>query len=182
VKSRVLIVSMVLISVARPQWQTRNSAADLLHTALAAMGDEQKIRDLKTIHITAVGHRNLLEQSERPEGPYIVEYAHIDEWRDLEHGRWEQETNTRNVLEESVRAVIVSDGAAVQKLGTREIPASGEELQDAEDVLTFSPERVLVKGARKSGLEEVARPQFAERSAQPGFIHTKWNPGSRVPE
>jgi glyoxylase-like metal-dependent hydrolase (beta-lactamase superfamily II) len=155
VKIRVLIVSMALISVARPQWQTRNSAADLLHTALAAMGDEQKIRDLKTIHITAVGHRNLMEQSERPEGPYIVEYAHIDEWRDLEHRRWKQETKTQNVLEESVRAVIVSDGAAVQKLGTREIPASGEELQDAEDVLTFSPERVLMKGLASPDLKRL---------------------------
>ena len=154
-KIRVLIFSLAMMSVAWPQQQPRDSAADLLHAALAAMGGEQQIRDLKTIHITAVGHRNLLEQSERPEGPYIVEYAHIDEWRDLEHGRWKQETKTQNVLEESVRTVIVSDGAAVQKLGTREMPASGEELQDAEDVLTLSPERVLLNGLASPNLKRL---------------------------
>jgi hypothetical protein len=155
VKIRVLIFSMAMISVAWPQQPSGGNAADLLHGALAAMGGEQKIRDLKTIHFTAAGHRNLLEQSERPEGPYIIDYFHIDEWRDLEHGSWKQETKTQNALEEGARTVIVSGGAAVQKLGAREMPASGEELQDAEDVLTFSPERVLLKGLASPDLKRL---------------------------
>ncbi len=169
----VLILFMSMTSVAWPQQPARNSAADLLHDALTAMGGEQRIRDLKAIHFTAVGHRNLLEQSERPEGPYIVDYAHIDEWRDLEHGRWKQETKTQNVLEESVRTVIVSDGAAVQKLGTREMPASGEELQGCGGCSDVVARESPSKGAGKSGLEEIARPQFAKRSTQPGFLHTE---------
>src|SRR5215472_1060687 len=99
---------MTVASMAWPQTASRNSAADLLRRALAAMGGEQKMRDLKTIHFIAVGHRNFLEQSERPEGPYIIEYAHIEEWRDLEHGSWKQEARTQDVLEENSRTLIVS--------------------------------------------------------------------------
>jgi hypothetical protein len=139
VKIRLLIFLLAMVTIASPQQPARSSAADLLHSALTAMGGEQKIRGLKIIHFTALGHRNYLEQSERPEGPYIIEYAQIDEWRDLEHNSWKQESKTRNVLEENVRTVVVSNGAAVQKFGTREVPASGEELQDAEDVLKLSP-------------------------------------------
>lgn len=94
----VLILFMSMTSVAWPQQPARNSAADLLHDALTAMGGEQKILGLKTLHLSLVGHRNLLEQSERPEGPYIVEYDDIDEWRDVEHGSWRQEMHSRNAL------------------------------------------------------------------------------------
>jgi hypothetical protein len=141
--------------VAPTQQTARSSAADLVHNALTAMGGEQKIRGLKTIHFTALGHRNYLEQSERPEGPYIIEYAQIDEWRDLEHGSWKQESKTRNVLEENDQTVVVSNGAAVQKFGTREVPASGEELQNAEDTLTLSPESVLLNALESPDLKRL---------------------------
>lgn len=154
-KIRIFIFFMAMTSLAWPQQEASESAADLLHASLAAMGGEQKIRDLKGIHFTAVGHRNFLEQSERPEGPYIVDYEQIDEWRDLVHGSWKQETKTRNVLEESVRTIIVSEGAAVLKAGAREAPASGEELQNAEDALTFSPERVILKALASPDLRRL---------------------------
>jgi hypothetical protein len=155
VKIRIFIFLMVMTSLAWPQQDAGESAANLLHASLAAMGGEQKIRDLKSIHFTAVGHRNFLEQSERPEGPYIVDYEQIDEWRDLVHGSWKQETKTRNVLEENVRIIIVSEGAAVLKAGTREVPASGEELQNAEDALSYSPERVLLKALASPDLRRL---------------------------
>ncbi len=81
-RALIFIFLMFMVSVAYAQSTLASSPAELLHNALAAMGGEQKIRDLKTIHMTMLGHRNFLEQSERPEGPYIVEYEEIDEWRD----------------------------------------------------------------------------------------------------
>lgn len=152
---RVLVFSLLMASVAWPQQPSAVTAAGLLHSALAAMGGEEKVHGLKAIHLTSVGHRNYLEQSERPEGPYIIEYQHVDEWRDLEHGNWKQETKGENVLEEDTRTVIVSDGAAVQKFGGKEAPATGEELQDAEDALTLSPERVLLAGLASSDLKRL---------------------------
>ena len=154
-KKVVFIFTLIAVSVAWAQQPAGNNAASLLHSALSAMGGEQKVRDLKSIHLTAIGHRNFLEQSERPEGPYIIEYARIEEWRDLVHGNWKLVTHTQDVLEQNDRTVIVSDGAAVQKFGSQEAPASGEELQNAEDALTLSPERVLLAGLASADLKRL---------------------------
>lgn len=154
-KIRVLILFMSMISTAWPQEPARNNAADLLHDALTAMGGEQKIRELKTLHLNLVGHRNLLEQSERPEGPYIVEYDDINEWRDVEHGRWRQEMHIRNALENSTITVVVSDGVAAQKAGDREFPGSYELLQTADDTLALGPERVLLNGLSATDLKRL---------------------------
>lgn len=119
------------------------------------MGGEQKVRELKILHFTMMGHRNLLEQSERPEGPYIVEYDEIDEWRDVEHSNWRQEMHSRNALEESHIAVIVSEGAVAQKAGDREGPGSDELLQTADDTLALGPERVLLNGIGATDLKRL---------------------------
>ena len=144
-----------MVAVAHAQSTQPSSASDLLHNALAAMGGEQKIRDLKTLHLTMLGHRNFLEQSERPEGPYIVEYEEIDEWRDLEHGRWQQEAHSRDVLEESSLKMIVAEEAAAQKAGDKEFAGSDELLQTASDALAFGPERVLLNGITATDLKRL---------------------------
>jgi hypothetical protein len=43
----------------------------LARKALDAMGGEQKLRNLETVRFKAIGQRNMLKQSERPEGPYM---------------------------------------------------------------------------------------------------------------
>jgi hypothetical protein len=154
-KLHVLILCLAVSSATHAQSVHPPSASDLLHNALAAMGGEQKIRALKTLHLSVIGHRNLLEQSERPEGPYIVEYDEIDEWRDLEHSSWRQEMHSRNALEESRIAMIVSEGAAAQKAGDRESPGSDELLQTANDALALGPERVLLEGISAADLKRL---------------------------
>jgi hypothetical protein len=154
-RALIFIFLMFMVSVAYAQSTLASSPAELLHNALAAMGGEQKIRDLKTIHMTMLGHRNFLEQSERPEGPYIVEYEEIDEWRDLEHGNWQQEVHSRDVLEESSLKMIVSNGAAAQKTGDKEFPGSDELLQTANDTLAMAPERVLLNGLAAADLKRL---------------------------
>lgn len=119
------------------------------------MGGEEKVRQLKSLHCKIVGHRNLLEQSERPEGPYIIDYEQTEEWRDLEHGRLRQETHSRDVLEENESTFIVADGSAAQKFGDKEMPGSGEQLQLADDALTMAPERVLLNGLAAADLKRL---------------------------
>lgn len=149
-----LLLCLIMASNAA-QKPTQPTAADLMHNALAAMGGEEKIRGLKSIHLTVLGHRNLLEQSERPEGPYIVDYQQTDEWRDLEHGNWKQETHTRDALQDFTQTVIVSDGATVQKFDDQQFPASPEQLQLADDVLSLSPERVLLLALGSADLKRL---------------------------
>ena len=154
-KFRVLIFFLLLASASWPQQPAQSSAADLLHSALAAMGGEEKIRALKTLHFTMMGHRNLLEQSERPEGPYIVEYLDIDEWRDLEHGSWKRQEHHRDALEDYSRTVMVSDGVAVEKSGDKQTPGSDEQLENAHDALNMGPERILLNALAATDLKRL---------------------------
>jgi hypothetical protein len=148
-KAKVLTGLLTLISVwvpvkshpANPDMR----AVDLLHEALRQMGGEDKLRKLRTVHFEATSYRNALEQSERPEGPYIVEYDQISESRDLEHGRWRQETEMRWQLQPAVKlAIVVADGAASRSFDKQSAPASRQQLQQAEEQLEFGPERVLL--------------------------------------
>src|SRR5580692_2811176 len=109
-------------------------AADLLHQALRQMGGEDKLKALRTIHFQATGYRNALEQSERPEGPYIVEYDQISESRDFEHRRWKQETEMRWQVQPSVKLTItVADDAATRSFNNQPAPASRQQVQQAEE-------------------------------------------------
>lgn len=155
-KKLLLIFLVAMTSASWPQQSPRQSATDLLHAALAAMGGEQKIRELKALHVKILGHRNYLEQSERPEGPYIVDYQQIEEWRDLEHNAWRQETQSHNALEENSSTVIVADGVAAQKSGANEVPGSSEQIQNAEDAVTLAPERVMLNGLAAGDLRRLA--------------------------
>jgi hypothetical protein len=133
--------------------QTTQSAADLLHAGLAAMGGEEKIRSLNAIHLLSSAQRNMLEPSERPEGPYIVENDQLEEWRDLAHNHWKRTLKAHVSMQpEFVMTSIVSDNAASVAFDGQPGPASGEQIQDAEEALALSPERVLLTALASSDL------------------------------
>ncbi len=136
--------------------QTTQSAADLLHAGLDAMGGEQKIRALSTFHFQASVVRNMLEESERPEGPYILETNQIEEWRDLAHNKWKSVAKLHVVMvpEFSITSV-VSEGVASSASGGQAGPGSSQQLQDAGEALTLSPERVLITALASSDLHRL---------------------------
>ena len=133
------------------------TAKDLLHNALLQMGGEDQIRAVRTVRFTAMGHRNMLEQSERPEGPYIVEYDEISQSRDLEHGRWKQVTTMRVAVQPPFKqTAVVSDGAASLAFDNQTRPGSNAEMQDAEEDLDLGPEHVLLTALNATDLRREA--------------------------
>ena len=74
-----IFLSILLTLGAHSAAQSQQSAADLLHSALAAMGGEERIRNLGGVHVESSVVRNELEESERPEGPYILETDQVEE-------------------------------------------------------------------------------------------------------
>jgi hypothetical protein len=122
-----------------------DSAIDVVREAIRQMGGEDKLRALRGVRFKAASYRNALEQSERPEGPYIVEYDEISESRDLEHARWKQEVEMNFQMQPAVKIkVVVADGAASREFSGHFIPASRDQLQQAEEALELCPERVLL--------------------------------------
>jgi hypothetical protein len=69
-----------------PSQNNSSDARKLINDSINAMGGAEKLNAVKSIHTRSVGHTNLLEQSERPDGPWYVVYQKTEEWRDVEHG------------------------------------------------------------------------------------------------
>ena len=156
----------------------QQSAADLLHSALAAMGGEEKIRNLGGLHIESSVVRNELEESERPEGPYILETDQVEEWRDLVHGSWKITTKMHGPFQpEFVMSATVSENAASRSFDGNPAPASGEQLQQAEEVLALSPERVLITAL--SGSDPRRLPDLTLQGVPHQAIQFTWH-GSPV--
>jgi len=173
-----MFLCILLALAAQCAAQTSQSAVDLLRSALAAMGGEEKIRGLSSLHFEASAVRNELEESERPEGPFILETHQIEEWRDLTHGSWKNTTKIHGPFQpEFVTTAIVSGGAASRSFDGHPAPASGEQLQQAEEELSLSPERVLITALNGSDLRRL--PDLILQSVPHHEVQFTWH-GSPV--
>jgi hypothetical protein len=142
------------------------------------MGGEQKVRALSTLHIQSSVVRSMLEQSERPEGPYILENDQVEEWRDLAHSNWQRTVKAHVSMQpEFVMASVVTDGAASVSFDGHAGPGSGEQLQDAAEALALSPERVLITALASPDLHRL--PDFMLQSVPHHEVEFTWR-GSPV--
>src|SRR6185312_3229223 len=120
-------------------------AAALLRQALAAQGGEAKLRALKSVQWDAYGYRNELEESERPDGPYIPEFLHLAEVHDLQRGRYRSTSETRIYPVYQVAQVAVIDGdVAMVVAGGRATPGTPQQVQLNRERIALSPERLLL--------------------------------------
>src|SRR5215471_9645775 len=111
------------------------------------MGGEKNLRALNGIQIEGVGHTYFLEQSERPEGPWLVNYTQFSEVRDYRQNRLRRTTKDTNILSPEGSpnpALVVVGGSAAMQAGDRSFPASATQYAEAEEALSLSPERVLL--------------------------------------
>src|SRR5690242_19881710 len=88
-------VCLVAVLAAIPQSPRRDTAREVLMRAVAAMGGEAALKSVATLEIDAIGHDYFIEQSERPEGPFIPRYLQTSEKRDVAGGRSRIETQQR---------------------------------------------------------------------------------------
>ena len=62
-------------------------AQEKINQAMEAFGGPELLNSIRNLKIKGVGHRLMREQSERPEGPYIVDYFDLEVIKDLENDR-----------------------------------------------------------------------------------------------
>ena len=127
-----------------PQAQS-HSALPLLHQAIDAQGGEQLLRSIHTVQWTASGYRNELEQSERPEGPYITDILAIREVDDYAGNRSFRSVDASVYpLYKSTLNVTMADGVAMQSRGGPASAATPEVVQIAKERMALNPERLLL--------------------------------------
>src|SRR5258708_28206780 len=85
-----LAVSPVFAATAR-----HDRAGRLVRQAVEAQGGEQALRSVHHAQWTLTGYRNEVEESERPEGPYVTEFDNTVELHDHQKTRYRTETEAK---------------------------------------------------------------------------------------
>jgi hypothetical protein len=123
-----------------------NTAKSYVEEAVQQMGGISRLEAIKTARVEFRGHHYLLEESERPDGPWIVAYETATEFRDYHRGAVREDEEQWGLgLEEGVKSsTTVADGVAQMNTGDQRRPKSMEQVVDAQEVLEFSPNRLIL--------------------------------------
>src|SRR5262249_54294080 len=84
---RLLLVCLISAFAGSVPTSPPDAARDVVTRAIAAVGGEGALKNLVALDIESIGHEYYIDQSERPEGPFIVEYVSASEQRDVAGGR-----------------------------------------------------------------------------------------------
>jgi hypothetical protein len=140
---------------------------------LAQMGGESQVRAIHTVRFQAIGHRNMLEQSERPEGPYIIEYHQISEARDFAANRFRQSLELKVATQPKYESVTVVNGdAANVSVGAQSGLGTPGTSQRAQEDLSLGPERILLTAIEAPDLR--AEPDTILQSVPHHVIAFTW--------
>jgi hypothetical protein len=133
----------------------------ILAAAISAMGGSDKLLAVHSVADTFVGTRAMVEQSERPTGPYFVDHLRTTESVDLDGARVRDASEDWGYagpawwLTQSkgyASDVLVDHGVAAIYDGKTWNYAGGSPIQFAQERALFGPERVLFTADRAAGL------------------------------
>jgi hypothetical protein len=135
---------------------SENTARMLLARAMAAMGGEAALASITSLQLESIGHDYFIDQSERPEGPFIVRYLSTLEKRDVAGGRSRLETQQRFVLVPDwwpASVTIVDSQAAASVNDGRMTPAGLQVFEEGRERIELAPERLLQTALAAPDLE-----------------------------
>ncbi|MGH8199878.1 MAG: hypothetical protein ACREVO_05865, partial [Steroidobacteraceae bacterium] len=139
-----------------------------LAAAFEAMGGKGVVASVHALRLEAIGHRNMLEQSLRPEGPWWQDYVQLDVIRDFA-------TDSERVVQQHrgysspqwwlqqpqwvgaplYPTYVVSRGVVAQISDGKYSPASFRSLQEADEDFALGPLRVLFTALATSDLHSL---------------------------
>lgn len=149
--------------------------AGVIAQAIAAMGGEARLTSLHSLTLDTIGHAFALEQSERPEGPWLTVYQQTLEVRDLEHQRRWVQTQHRDWSSpqwSKPLAMVTAGGMAARTDGQRWAPATPADLHNSEEMLALAPERLLLTARAASDLH--AMPEETQQRVPQQVLAFTW--------
>jgi len=151
----------------------------LIRDAIDAMGGESRLKGLHAVKLEAIGHTYWIDQSERPEGPWVTQYEQRTEIRDLTAGRLRQTIETRDGQSPAWTAstVIVSDQAAAIVAANGLRPGRAQQVDEAAVALELSPERLLLTMSAAADLR--AAPDEVLQDVRQHVLQCSWR-GAQV--
>lgn len=163
------VPSPVAASAAHPPSQaSRPAVRQLVDEAMTALGGEARLRAIAVVRLKAMRTRNALEQSIRPDGPYIDTVDDLVETRRFDRPALRDDLRSRGFAAAWVdgakwvtATTLVTGGEAFATRDGPLAPASHAAVQAAEESLALGPERVLLTAADAADL----------RSEAPAMLH-----------
>ena len=141
------LVCLAAAFFAAPQAAPGPARAVLLR-AIEAVGGEAALTSIAALQIETIGHEYFIDQSERPEGPFVMRYVQTIERRDVAGGRSRIESQQRfqqapDWTPPGMATIVDADAAALQR-GDRSLPAGRQAFEDGRERIELAPERVLL--------------------------------------
>ncbi len=139
--------------IVAPDTTPAQSAHALIGRAIDAMGGRASLLGIHSVDYVAVGERDMVEQSERPSGPYFVDHYHLHVTRDFAGHRariertdeayagpqwWLQQPDIKPQVQ------IINDDVSVVETARGPVYAGGYGLQESAEQSAFGPERLLL--------------------------------------
>jgi len=127
-----------------------------LRSAMTAMGGESRLRGITAIEFRAVGTRMMVEQSERPSGPYFIDHFRLHEIRDIVRARSRIEQADEayagdqwwlDQTEPFTNTTVLNDDVAAMPADGTFTYAGGSLVQQNHEQFAFGPERLLQTAA-----------------------------------
>lgn len=134
--------------------QDKQKAQDSIRAAFEAMGGEAKIRALKSIQFEGIGHIFAVEQSERPQGPWIVYYLQTSELRDLANQRTRATMQLKHSQSQQWNGstqIFIKDVSVFERNG-KFFPGSFMHVEAETRKLALAPEQVFFKALEAEDL------------------------------
>src|SRR6476469_7720245 len=143
-----LFVCLISLHGAAEQPARSDAARTVVTRAIDAVGGEGALQGIATLQIEAMGHDFFIDQSERPEGPFVVRYLSTSETRDVARGRSRIETQQRFLQVPAwagagTATIVDADAAAISR-GDRFAPAGRQAFDEGRERIELAPERVLL--------------------------------------
>jgi hypothetical protein len=160
-----IALGLALAVGAGAQAAAPTDAHAVIAASLEAMGGKSNLLAIRNVVVTAVGTRAMVEQSERPTGPYFVDHYRYTEIVDLgdlrvrtERSDWgyagpQWWLSQINPLE---RTVLVDGGVAADRDGDAWQYMGGAPVQFAQERDALGPERVLLTAQSAADLHALA--------------------------
>ncbi len=154
-----VVIALVFLSGVAPS--AEKNARSVLESSAKSMGGVAALQSIKSITYTAVGERDMVEQSERPSGPYFIDHFRERQTRDLVNHRvkiertseayaadkwWLQEPDATprvTVINDDVAAIEGKDGPQY---------GGGSLIAQNDEQFAFAPERLILTALSAPGL------------------------------
>lgn len=147
-----------------------------------AMGGRAALESVHVLKLHGIQQRNMLEQSTRPEGPWIPDYRQFEETRDFDRHARHVKQSARNLVQGVAQSnstdwresgIIADRNAVVFTRGGERTPGPASELASTGEFLTLDPLRILLHAAAAPDLH--VEPDVEMHGVRHHVLAWEWN-------